>query len=128
MAKVKSDETDRARETAGNEPVANVEAGEGGAGEYARKPYTKPVIEVSHEGIAVYVGPTIQGKIQKGAVFKGGRTEAESLYADAIAHYPAIARLIVPAERLAKAREEIRLQKGLVYKYYKELVSKVQGR
>jgi hypothetical protein len=130
MAKVKNDETDRATETGD----VNAEARENGADTSAAVPIGAAVKAASHKslhnesGIAVYIGPTIHGQIQKGAVFKGGKQEATALYAVAIERYPAIARLIVPAERLAEARNNIRLQRGLVYKHYKELVSKVQGR
>jgi hypothetical protein len=110
----------------------SIEATEPAATEPAATPPApqpeKPAQSQTGSGIAVYIGPTIHGKIQSGAVFKGGKAEAEALYADAIAKYPAIARLIVPAERLASAREEIRLQKGLIHKHYKELAGRAQGK
>jgi hypothetical protein len=74
-------------------------------------------------GIYVYVGPTIHGRIQSGTVFEGGKAQALALCAEAIARFPGVERLIVPAERLAETRENIRLKKGLAYRVYKDLAA-----
>jgi hypothetical protein len=127
-AKVRTDETERTRETAGGERPAIAEARDPATDTPDRASSAAPVETSAREsGVAVYIGPTIHGKIQKGTVFKGGMREATELYAAAIEQYPAIVRLIVSGERLAAARNDINMKRGLAYKHYKELVNPAQG-
>jgi hypothetical protein len=120
MAKLKPEPQDHTQEAAAGLPAVFDESPP--ESEPAdRKPDDVPAESAS--GIYVYVGPTIMGKIQSGMIFSGGRARALTLCADAIARCPGVKRLIVPAERLAETRENIRLKKGLAYRVYRDLAA-----
>lgn len=55
--------------------------------------------------VKVYVGPSIAGIVQEGAAFSGGYPPK---VAAAVRQAPFLADLMVPPEKLAEARKEVR--------------------
>lgn len=69
----------------------------------------------------VYIGPTIQGVIQSGAVYSGTRKDAEALLVSAIEQYPLIAKLIVTDKTLAEDRIKVKKAGNQLNVLYKKL-------
>jgi hypothetical protein len=73
-------------------------------------------------GFCVYLGPTIKGVIQGGAVFPG--TKQEVIHSvPGICENQLIADLIVPGEQLVICREQVKTPGNLLYKKYQQLAS-----
>jgi ribosomal protein S1 len=83
------------------------------------------IAEKSNEGFCVYLGPTIRGVVQAGAIFKGEKSEAikaEPLKS-AIKKYPRIKLLIVQDKDLAQDRIKVKTQGNALYANYQKLIS-----
>lgn len=79
----------------------------------------------SAPGFCVYIGPSIQGVIQSGAVYPGTKeqTLAAPSVAFALARHPLIASLIVEGNTLAEDRIKVKTAGNLLYVNYKKLAS-----
>lgn len=59
-------------------------------------------------GFWCYIGPSVGGVIDHGAVFPGSREDALKAAGDAIRQIPPVKALLAPGERLAAAMEKVR--------------------
>lgn len=69
-------------------------------------------------GFYCYIGPTIVGLIQHGAIFRGTRKEALSAAKEAIEKQPLIKTLIVPGSELPTARLKVKMPGNALYKNF----------
>ena len=72
----------------------------------------------------VYLGPSIQGVIQKGTVYSAA--EVEQLTASAIERFPRIKALIVSGDTLSEDRINVTKPGTRLYAEYKKLVSELK--
>ena len=71
----------------------------------------------------VYIGPSLRGVIQKGAIYTGTRAEVEEFLADAITRFPRIRKLLVSGETLAVDRIEVQTPGTRLYNEYRKLAA-----
>ncbi len=71
----------------------------------------------------VYLGPNIQGVIQKGTIYSAG--EVEKLTASAIERFPRIKALIVSDETIVEDRINVTKPGTRLYNEYKKLVAEL---
>lgn len=71
--------------------------------------------------VFVYLGPSIRGAITNGGIYTGTRSEVLARFAEVIAKYPDVARLIVEDKNIAKTRERLSRGEGAVSIAYKKL-------
>ena len=81
----------------------------------------KKTEKVKNDGVYVYLGPSIRGVIQTGAIYRGTRDEVLKSLAEAISKFPKIATLIVEDCDIAKAKEKIRNGVNSLSSAYKSL-------
>ncbi|MDD2429328.1 MAG: hypothetical protein PHQ85_07060 [Eubacteriales bacterium] len=82
--------------------------------------WAKPVKSVK-QGLKMYIGPGIRGIVQKNHIVQ----EADAtLLESAQEKYPEIKRLIIPVERLAQARIEIKQPGTYLHEIYARLANK----
>lgn len=76
----------------------------------AKKQAASPAInrEQEPDEVFVYIGPSIRGVCQSGAIYTGTRTGVLFRLRDAIARYPQIERLVVRDTELAAAKQMIK--------------------
>ena len=96
------------------------------AGEHAEEPKApkktkKP--DGKAAGFCVYLGPSIRGVIQSGAVYRGGKADVLSELAPALERYPLIASLIVTGDTLPEDRIKVKTAGNLLNVNYKKLAS-----
>ena len=96
------------------------------AGEHAEEPKApkktkKP--DGKAAGFCVYLGPSIRGVIQSGAVYRGGKADVLSELAPALERYPLIASLIVTGDTLPEYRIKVKTAGNLLNVNYKKLAS-----
>ena len=82
---------------------------------------TKPQTMTADGEFCVYLGPTIVGVIQYGAIYMGSKGQALE---SAIEKYPLIARLIVTNKTLAQDRIKIKTPGNLLYETRRQLTRK----
>ena len=76
----------------------------------------------------VYAGPTLpRGRLKENAVFRGTFEDVKAYLADVLEVYPQVARLIVPANRLAAFSVKVKTPGNLAHKYYSDIVSTMRG-
>lgn len=74
----------------------------------------------------VYVGPSLPGgKLKSNTVLSGTHEEIAKYFEEALALYPLAARLIVPAARLAEAREKLQSDGNSMFNQYAALVAAI---
>lgn len=78
------------------------------------------------DSVCVYIGPSIRGVIQKGAIYVGTKTEVEAALDSAIQKYPRIRSLIVSGDTLAADRVSIKTPGTRLNNEYKKLLSEVK--
>ncbi len=61
-----------------------------------------------NSGVFVYVGPSVRGVIQCGAIFRGTRDEVTEKLSEAIERYPEIEKLIVKDCDITKTKEKLK--------------------
>ncbi len=79
-------------------------------------------------GFCVYLGPSIRGVIQSGAVFKGTKEDIIALLPAAVSVAPLIAKLIVPGETLAEDRIKVKTAGNLLNVNYNKLVTSLKSK
>lgn len=75
----------------------------------------------------VYLGPSIRGAVQHGAIFKCSRDEACAQLADLIARWPRIRSLIVDGEQLSEARIQLKTPGNGLYEQARRLQRELAG-
>ena len=89
------------------------------------------VKKVKYEGVTsfVYAGPTLPGgRLKKYTVLSGTYAEITEYYKEAIALYPSVERLIIPAARFAEARDKTQVSGNILYNYYQEIAAAIQAK
>lgn len=75
-------------------------------------------------GFYCYIGPSITGLIQNGAIYRGTRKTALSAAAAAIDKFPLVKTLIVSGDRLPEARLKVKKPDNALYKNYQRILGK----
>lgn len=75
----------------------------------------------------VYLGPSIRGAVQHGAIFKCSRDEACAQLADLIARWPRVRSLIVDGEQLSEARIQLKTPGNGLYEQARRLQRELAG-
>lgn len=76
-------------------------------------------------GFYCYIGPSITGLIQHGAIYRGTRDAAVSAAAAAIRKYPLIKTLIVSGDKLPEARLKAKTPGNALYQNCQRIAGKV---
>lgn len=83
-----------------------------------------PTVEKTEgTGFCVYLGPTIRGVMQEGAIFPCTKREAFERAELAIQKYPEIANLIVHSSTLSEDRTKIKTPGNLLYHKRMQMIS-----
>lgn len=75
----------------------------------------------------VYLGPSIRGAIQYGAIIQGTHNEAVKIHAQLIERFPPMKNLIIPSEMLPEARVKIKTSGNALYEYNRKLVAMLKS-
>jgi len=75
----------------------------------------------------VYLGPSIRGAIQYGAIIQGTHHEAVKQYAQLIETYPPVRNLIIPGEMLSEARVQIKTSGNALFAYNQRLTAMLKA-
>lgn len=75
----------------------------------------------------VYIGPSIRGAVQHGAIFKCSRDEACAQLSELIARWPRIRNLIVDGEQLSEARIQVQTPGNGLYAHARMLQRELAG-
>ena len=81
--------------------------------------------EVNNSGFYIYIGPTIRGVIQNGAIYRGTRAEAVEKAASAIEKYKLVKTLIVSGDAFSVARMRVKEPGNAFYVNYRKLSKQV---
>lgn len=92
----------------------------------AAKPAETTKEEAPKPSFFVYIGPSIRGQIQYGALYQGSRAEVEKLLERQIAKYPRIKALLISDLRIVEDRVEVKKPGTRLYNEYKRLVSELK--
>ncbi len=76
----------------------------------------------------VYLGPSIRGIVQSGAIFQCSRDDACKQLAPHAERWPIIRNLIIDGEHLAEARIKIKAPGNGLYEQYHKLLRQLAGR
>ncbi len=74
-------------------------------------------------GFCMYIGPSIRGVIQCGAMFRGTKAQFRERLAPAIEKHPLIGEMIVSDTMLPAARIKVRTPGNRLYALYNRLAS-----
>lgn len=86
-----------------------------------RKP---PAVIEPEETVHVYLGPTIGGKIQNGAIFIGSRAEVLAQLLPVTQQFPLVKNLLVPLSTLAEDRIKVKTTGNALFEFYNALAGK----
>lgn len=86
-----------------------------------KKPAQEPI------RYCVYLGPSIRGAVQHGAIFKCSRDDACEQLAELIARWPRIRSLIVDGEHLSEARIQLKTPGNGLYEQARRLRSELSA-
>jgi len=86
----------------------------------------KPKKTPAKENYCVYIGPTIEGVIQSGAVYGKSLKDTKAYLEIVIKKYPLIEKLIVTDRTIAKDRIKVSTPGNLLYEYYKRLAGTIK--
>lgn len=86
---------------------------------------TKKTADEDHGGFFVYIGPSILGVIQSGAIFTDCNAAAIKA---AITKYPLVKKLLIPGRRLAVDRVKTKTPGNSLYENYRELAAQVKSK
>ena len=78
-------------------------------------------------GFYCYIGPSLTGLIQNGAIFKGNRKEALKAAAAAIERQPLVKTLIVSGDQLPEARLKVKRPGNALYANYAKIAASKQN-
>jgi len=91
------------------------------------RPTEKPRFE--GETRFIYAGPSLPGgRLASHTILNGTYAEIVDYYKDAIAEYPNVARLIVPAARFAETRDKTRTSGNILYNWYTEIATAIKAK
>lgn len=82
--------------------------------------------EQKESGCYCYIGPTVVGTIQYGAMYGGSKEEVLALpeVTMAVEKYPAVADLIVAGDALTESKAQIKSKCGALYRAYRAVQQK----
>ncbi len=83
---------------------------------------------VSHDGIFVYIGPSVRGIIQNGSVFRGDRSSVLQKNASAIEFCQKIERLIVPDSEIMSAKKKLKEGGNSISIAFAAVIQKINGK
>ncbi len=83
----------------------------------------KKSAEKNPGGFCVYLGPTILGVIQHGAVIGDNDEYAQAMKEAALKSYPLVASLLIPKGRLAADRANVKTPGTALYEAYRQLAA-----
>lgn len=89
----------------------------------AKKKSTSKKPDGEAAGFCVYLGPSLRGVIQSGAVYKGSKASVLKEIAPALERYPLIASLVVTGDTLPADRIKVKTAGNLLNVNYKKLAS-----
>lgn len=76
----------------------------------------------------VYAGPSLpRGRLKENAVFRGTFADVTAYLADVLEDYPQVAKLIVPAHKLAAFAAKVKKPGNIAHKHYNDIVSAMHG-
>lgn len=75
-------------------------------------------------GFYCYIGPSLSGLIQHGAIFRGTQTEALKAAAKAIEKQPLVRTLIVSGNELPEARLKVKRPGNALYANYRKIAER----
>lgn len=76
----------------------------------------------------VYIGPSLpNGALKENTVLEGSFSEVLDFLSEQVEDYPQIKQLIVPVNRLAEYAAKVKRGGNIVSRYYKDIVSVMQG-
>lgn len=88
---------------------------------------TEPVKEeAAKSSFFVYLGPSIRGQIQYGAIYSGTREDVEKKLSQQIEKHPRIRKLLVSDLTIVEDRINVTKPGTRLYVEYKRLVSELQ--
>lgn len=103
-------------------PIETVQTAESKDGSVEKTtPVSKKKATAESGSFCVYIGPSILGVIQSGAVFRGGKSEAVASLPDAANDYPLIPSLIVSDKTLPVDRLKVKMPGNLLYENCRKL-------
>ena len=88
----------------------------------------KKVNTVSHDGIFVYIGPSVRGIIQNGSIFRGDRSSVLKKNASAIEFCPKIERLIVADAEIMSAKKKLKEGGNSISIAFAAVIQKINGK
>lgn len=92
----------------------------------AEKPTEPAKEEAAKPSFFVYLGPSIRGYVQNGAIYKGSRADVEKKLALQIEKYPRIKRLLVSDLTIVEDRVNITKPGTRLYAEYKKFVAELK--
>ena len=78
-------------------------------------------------GFCIYIGPTIRGKLNNGAVFQGGKAAVITRLADLIEQYPQVKTLVVTDQTFSGDRIKVKKTGNYLHSAYQDLVQQLTG-
>lgn len=81
-----------------------------------------PEQKQNDSGFFCYIGPSIRGLIQNGAIYIGTREEALKSASAAITYNPLVRTLIVPGDTLAVDRINVKKPGNALYSNYQRIL------
>lgn len=72
----------------------------------------------------VYLGPTIAGKIQNGAIFIGNPAEIQARVLPITEQYPQVKNLLVPLSTLPEDRIKVKTPGNALHEFFNALAGK----
>lgn len=79
------------------------------------------------ESFFVYLGPSIRGSVQKGAILPGSREAVEKQLESTIARYPLVKNLLIPGSAIAEDRAKVKKPGELLNRFYTKLAQQLTG-
>lgn len=86
-----------------------------------RKP---PAVIEPEETVFVYLGPTITGKIQNGAIYIGTQPEILARLLPVTEQYPLVKNLLVPLSTLPEDRIKVKTPGNALHEFFTALAGK----
>lgn len=75
-------------------------------------------------GLFAYVGPSLpNGRLKENAIFNGTLADVKKYLADVLEEVPQVAKLIVPADKLATFSARVKTPGNIAHKHYNDIVS-----
>lgn len=78
---------------------------------------------VQSNGFCVYIGPSITGVIQNGAVYRGDKASVLRRLENVVNKYPLVASLVVTDKTLSEDRIKVKTPGNILFVNYKKLLT-----